>query len=137
MSELTGFDRRIVKRTLADMEPEKVGRSHLYPTAEALPRLYARDAGNVYDISQERARLLHHQANLASMDEAVKDGTLIPATVVEDKWISAVLNARSRLLSIPTQLAATCADMPRAEVEKKAKEIVYLALEELSESDSG
>lgn len=41
--------------------------------------------GEVYDKQVEHARLLHHQANIAALDEEVKRKTLIPEAVVLDR----------------------------------------------------
>ena len=39
------------------------------------------------DVNEERARLIHHQANLASLEEDVKQGKLIPADEIEKEWV--------------------------------------------------
>ena len=131
LSELTGFDRRTIKRKISAMEFVKEGRSYLYDSVEALPLLYSRD-GSVYDIDQERARLLFHQANIAALDEQIKEKNLIPSDVVTDRWQSIFANVRARLLSMPSTLAATCADTSQDGVEEKASELVRQALDELS-----
>jgi phage terminase Nu1 subunit (DNA packaging protein) len=88
--------------------------------------------GKVYDEKLERARLLHHQANIAALDEAVKQKRLIPADVVLDRWDQIGGNVRAKLLSLPTQLAATCAGLSRDEIEEKAGDLIRQALDELS-----
>jgi len=88
--------------------------------------------GIVYDEKLERARLLHHQANIAALDEAVKQKKLIPADVVLDRWDQIGGNVRAKLLSLPTQLAATCAGLPRDEIEEKAADLIRQALDDLS-----
>ena len=93
-----------------------------------------RSGGGKYDLTEERARLAHHQANIASLDEKVKEKTLIPADVVVSRWQDILTNVRAKMLSIPTQLAATCADSPRKTVEAKATQLVKTALDELSDS---
>ena len=131
LSALTGFDRRTIKPRLKDLTPIKGPRgAHLYETREALPLLYSRD-GSVYDIEQERARLLYHQANLAELDEDVKTGTLIPAETVFERWSAVVVSVRAKLLSMPSQLAGKCANMTQAEIEIIAGQLVRQALEEL------
>lgn len=135
LAELTGFDRRTIKSRLADVEPEQgTKRAMLYKTVEVLPMLYDRE-GSVYDTDKERARLLHHQANIAALDEKVKERSLIPADVVLANWQDIAANVRARLLAIPTQLAATCANAPREEVEAKASTLVRQALEELANAE--
>lgn len=91
--------------------------------------------GEVYDKQVEHARLLHHQANIAALDEDVKRKTLIPEQVVLERWQGILANVRARLLAIPSQLAATCADSPRQDVEQKAADLVHQALDELREPE--
>jgi len=134
LSELTGFDRRTIGKKLADTPFTKSGRSHLYDPQQALRVIYAADGGD-YDLTIEKARLAHHQANLAALDEEVKKKNLIPAEVVLERWQTIAANVRARLLSMPSQLAANCANASRDEVQKKANELVRMALEELASVD--
>ena len=57
--------------------------------------------GTVYDYDAERARLTHHQANIASLDEAKRRGELIPAEDVAREWADMVGRCRSKLLALP------------------------------------
>ena len=129
--ELTGIDRRQIKKRLAGLTPIKEGRSHLYQTAEALPLLYLNEGG-AYKTEVERARLLYHQANIAALDEQVKEKTLLPAEMVLARWQDIAANVRARLLSIPPQLATTCVNQPREEIEEKATALIRHVLEELA-----
>jgi len=131
LGELTGIDRRTIKRKIAHLKYKKDGRSHFYNSEEALPIIYSRDSG-VYDSDQERARLTHHQANIASLDEQIKEKSLIPSDVVLDRWQMILANVRARLLSIPTSIAVSCENASREDVEEKASELVRQALDELS-----
>lgn len=132
LQELTGFDRRTIKPRLADLTPEVGPKGALlYRTTEALPLLYDKEA-SAYETDKERARLLHHQANIAALDEKVKERQLIPADLVLTRWQDIAATVRAKLLSIPSQLAATCADSPREDVERKAAALVRQALEELA-----
>lgn len=89
--------------------------------------------GGELDLVAERARLTHHQANIAALDEDTKRGNLIPAEQVEQAWGDLVFAARARLLSIPTKAAPLVQSAEnRAEVESILKATVYEALEELS-----
>ena len=124
--------RTVVKR-LDGISFEVDGRSHLYESTEVLPILYdhGRKSEESYDLTEERARLSHHQANIAALDEKVKEKTLIPADVVLRRWADVAANVRARLLSIPSQLAVAVENLPREEVEKKTRELIVNALEEL------
>lgn len=88
--------------------------------------------GTVYDYDMERARLTHHQANSASLEEDAKRGRLIPADVVKSTWCDLVASARARLLSLPSRIASACSGKGAAEIETEARGIVYEALNELA-----
>lgn len=95
-----------------------------------------RRGGGEYGLTEERARLAHHQANIAALDEKVKEKNLIPSDIVATRWQNIVANVRAKFLSIPIQLAATCAESPRQLVEKRATQVVKTALDELSMTSS-
>ena len=68
--------------------------------------------GTVYDYDLERARLTHHQANSAMLEEQAKRGALIPAEQVKNTWADLVASARSKLLALPSRLASACTGKP-------------------------
>lgn len=88
-----------------------------------------------YDLVAERARLAHHQANIAALDEDVKRKTLIPAEQVKAKWQDMKASARARLLALPTRVAASCVGREEVEIERMAREIVNQALDEMARGD--
>ncbi len=87
------------------------------------------------DAQQERARLTHHQANIAALDEDRLKGELIPvedvARVIGDDYA----NVRAKLLSMPPKVAPQLVGVSL----EKAKDIIDRqireALEELSADD--
>ena len=123
----------MVKRGIVDLS-KGLDRAIIDYCSHLREKAAGRSGGGEYDLTEERARLAHHQANIAALDEKVKDKTLIPADVVVSRWQDILTNVRAKMLSIPTQLAATCADSPRKTVETKATQLVKTALDELSES---
>lgn len=88
-----------------------------------------------YDLVAERARLAHHQANIAALDEDVKRKTLIPADQVKSKWQDMKASARARLLALPTRVAASCVGREEVEIERMARDIVNQALDEMARGD--
>ena len=95
-----------------------------------------RSGGGKYDLTEERARLAHHQANIAALDEKVKRGLLIPSEIVLDTWAAMLNNMRARLLATPTVLAATCVNANREQIEDRSSELIRQALEELKDDSS-
>ena len=88
--------------------------------------------GTVYDYDMERARLTHHQANSAALDEQTKQGKLIPADLVRSAWSDLVASARAKLLALPSRLASACSGKGAEEIEGEARGIVTEALAELA-----
>lgn len=88
-----------------------------------------------HDLVAERARLAHHQANIAELQEAATRKTLIPADQVRAKWQDMTAAARARLLALPTRIASSCAGKEPADIEREARALVYQALEELARGD--
>lgn len=89
--------------------------------------------GQAYDLEAERARLAHHQANLAAMEEDVKRKSLIPADVVKSEWCTQAANIRAKLLNLPGRGAVKVAGLDSVqEIEKELRALVYEALRELA-----
>lgn len=95
------------------------------------------DDGTVYDYDAERARLTHHQANSAAIEEQAKNGTLVHVDLVRQTWSDVVASSRAKLLALPSRLASSCAGRPAAGVETEARAIVNEALEELANGGDG
>lgn len=93
--------------------------------------------GSVYDYDAERARLTHHQANTAEIEEQRKRGELIPVDAVRLAWSDVVASARAKILSLPSRLASTVAGKSAEEIEKESRSIVHEALAELAEGGDG
>ncbi|WP_345198935.1 terminase small subunit [Kistimonas scapharcae] len=123
------------------------GTANLYDTEEIIQWMISReierriadhggDMGDWFDYEKERARLTHHQANIAGLDEEVKRGRLIPADVVESAWVDFVAAFRAKVLSIPTKAAhqfITLSDLNQ--IQDCLKEHLFEALAELADYD--
>lgn len=104
LGKLTGFDSRRIGQRLSDL-PYEAGpkNAKMYVSEDALSLLYT---GEVLDGQKERARLTHHQANIAELDEDQKRGTLVDRDAVVLEVSESVANMRAKLLSIPHKVAA-------------------------------
>jgi len=88
------------------------------------------------DVNEERARLIHHQANLASLEEDVKQGKLIPADEIEKEWVGMSMAMRAKMIALPKKVAAVgCGINEYVEMEALVKGFVNEALDELSVND--
>lgn len=87
------------------------------------------------DYNAERARLTHHNANIAELDEARKRGELIPRDEVIAEWQMVIASVRAKLLGLPVRLASTCAGEDFRAIEDEARRIVHEALTELGGTD--
>jgi len=125
----------LVKEGALDLKHGDIDRARLQYCAHIREIAAGRSTPNAeYDLVEERARLAHHQANIAALDEKVKAGELIPAGVVLEAWQNIFSNVRARLLAMPTALAGTCVNATREEVSASAMKIIRQALSELSEN---
>jgi phage terminase Nu1 subunit (DNA packaging protein) len=83
--------------------------------------------------SAERARRDHHQALLAEQLHKKRAGTMLEVEDIRRVWGSIVLAVKSRLLRMPTSLAAACAVASSpAEIERLLAAEVRAALSELA-----
>lgn len=92
----------------------------------------ARPTANL-DQHSERARLTHHQANIAEMEERRLQGSLVPESEVVEWAQQMIAAAKSRLLSIPTKAAPEVALQDDTNTIKTTlTDLVYEALNELA-----
>jgi phage terminase Nu1 subunit (DNA packaging protein) len=85
------------------------------------------------DINDERARLVHHQANLAALEEESRRSKLIPADEINSEWAEMTSIMRAKITSIPEQVAAVgCGITDYNEMESLVKDLVHAALDELA-----
>ena len=83
------------------------------------------------DYNQERARLTHHQANIAELDAEARRGNLWPVETVAHMFQQIVGNARARLLAIPGKLRNRVPDMP-PRAHALVEDLIREALDELA-----
>lgn len=86
--------------------------------------------------ADERARLTKEQADRVAMENDVQRGLLIDAEHAARLWADVVVNAKTRLLSIPTKAAPLvlgCKTMPEA--RDVLERFIIEALHDLSRSD--
>ena len=85
------------------------------------------------DINNERARLVHHQANLAALEEETRRSKLIPADEINSEWAEMTSIMRAKITTIPEQVAAVgCGITDYNEMESLVKDLVYAALDVLA-----
>jgi hypothetical protein len=134
LSHLTGFDRRRIRAALCDMPSEKGSKGGLmFETIEALPLLYLQPGdGDTFDLTTERARLAHHQANRAELEADLLAGSLIQIEAVADVVGEEYANARSRLLAIPSKAAPQVIGLSIAAAKALLDDMIFEALDELT-----
>lgn len=134
LSEWTGIDRRTITVRLRDMASEPgPKRARMYNTHHALKTLYLGAAeGERLDAAQERAALDKARRRLADLQWAEKRRDLIPVDDMRDFMLSAVVSMRSRVLSIPSRLAAALTHTGHGvEVNEIATAVIRECLTEL------
>lgn len=130
LAELTGISRDTIRKRCGPLLSEGV-RGQDIESSEALRLIFNVDSD--FDYDTEKARLTHHQANIASLEEEIKRKNLLPADVVQTHWESLAANTRGKLLNIPGRLANSVMGTETVqEAERAAMELIREALEELS-----
>ena len=137
LSHLTGMDRRRIRGLLCDLPSETGPKGALlYESAEALPLLYLQPGdGDTFDLTDERARLAHHQANRAALEAEQLAGSLIEIEAVASVVGEEYSNVRSRLLAISTRAAPQVIGLSIVEVKALLDDMLFEALDELSADD--
>lgn len=87
-------------------------------------------------LTAARTRLVTAQAELAEAELAEARGELHRAAAVIRVWAEIVMNAKTRLLSIPTKHAPELLGKDLQTIKTRLKEAISEALHELSEYDS-
>ena len=136
LSELTGLDRRTLKKHLIEFKPIIEGRSHLYESHDVLRVIYGgASADDLYDLTEERARLAHHQANNEGLKELENKGELVRADEVRAAWEEKTAATRAQLLSLPSKAAPMVVTVDGdVAVESMLRKMINEALDELAGS---
>ena len=127
---LTRLDHRRIAQRLSSLEHE-IGpkNAKLYESSEALPLLYLDEN---LDATKERARLTHHQANIAALDERARSGELVSREEVLQDWASMIAAAKAKLLSMPAKLSTIIASLDDPyEIQAHMEAEVHGSLSEL------
>jgi hypothetical protein len=134
LSHLTGMDRRRIRAALCDLPASKGAKGALmFETIEALPLLYLQPGdGDTFDLTTERARLAHHQANRAELEADLLAGSLIEIEAVADVVGQEYLNVRSKLLAIPSKAAPQVIGLSIAAAKALLDDMIFEALDELA-----
>lgn len=110
LAELTGMDRRTVKKKLGNLKVHKGdGNGHYYDTLEALPILFSVESGDSINKQMNEEALRHERAKREKVElqNGKMRGELIPigevASVVERQY-SVV---RATIRTLPSKLAKT------------------------------
>jgi hypothetical protein len=86
-------------------------------------------------LEAEQTRLTKAKADLAELDLAAQRGEVHRAAAVMRVWADNVMNAKTRLLSIPTKLAPELVGKDMQGIQTKLKMEINEALHELAEYD--
>jgi phage terminase Nu1 subunit (DNA packaging protein) len=86
-------------------------------------------------LEAEQTRLTKAKADLAEMELADQRGETYRASAVMRVWADNVMNAKTKLLSIPSKIAPELEGKPILEMQARLKEVINEALNELAEYD--
>lgn len=123
LTDLTGLAYRTLKSKMeaAGIGPivGRTGQSgaNLWESKDALPVLYAKTTSPasggedcVIDYNVEKARAEKARADKLELANAEKRGELLDAASVVEKWSTEVINAKTKLLSIPSKVSVLIED---------------------------
>jgi hypothetical protein len=108
----------------------------LRPREERMPKPQTRITQTqeaIPDYDESRARTEHLKAELLELDRKTKEGRLIPLEEVQSKWVEVVVQARTKLLGIPTKAKQRIPDLD-VDAINILDDLVREALEDLSET---
>ena len=140
---LVGVTTRRINQIANEGDPppavqDKHGRVLAYPCTDFgkwLRARWARDAGvtsngEIFDEKLERARLNHHQANIAALNEAERRSELLPAETVTAIGAAMVTAARAQVLAVHSKIRQRFPDVD-TDLADAIEELCLEALEEL------
>jgi phage terminase Nu1 subunit (DNA packaging protein) len=106
---------------------------HIREQAAGRAAVTAEDGEELLDLVQQRARLAKEQADKTAMENAARRAETITRTDFVRATQGVIVQARAKLLSIPSKLAAVLAgiDTPRA-VQDRLTTAIHEALAELA-----
>lgn len=143
LAELFGVDRRTVSRWIkAGLPAEKHGRAKLIDLSVAIRWVRERDAETAEariaavrstpDLDVARARKVSAEARIAEANAAAREGELLPAAAVGERWTKRIIAARERFLSLAP--VAVQSGLVAAAHEQALQQLVHEGLQELSEA---
>jgi phage terminase Nu1 subunit (DNA packaging protein) len=108
------------------------GNAKTYESKDALPLLYGygADPDTTYDLTEERARLAHHQANNEKLKEDQLRGSLIPEDIIKEHGAGMVAAFRAKLLSLHNKIRNKFTSLSK-DVIDEIQRLHQEALEEL------
>lgn len=134
LADLTGRAKETVSKAVkaAGLTPIVRGKAHLYESREVIPLLFDALDAEQLDLTKERARLAHHQANRTQLEEDALRGRLVPIEDVERNWSEMIAAARAKLLALPQRIAQIAiAGTTIRDIEQSCRDEIYGALSEL------
>jgi hypothetical protein len=138
LAETTGFTRETVKKRLdaAGLQPTPGPHGgKLYDTPAALAAVYEVAQGGETPLATAKIANLDADTRLKELREARERGDLIPSWVVEQVWGGMTGAARAHLLGLPYKLGVECQGGNSVQIENKARELIYAALDNLNGYD--
>ena len=113
LAEIIGKTDRHIRNLTNEGLPihSQSGKQTHYDTVQVFQWLVDREIRKMtregdFDSEVERARLLHHQANLAALKEDEECKRLIPSDQVDRLWAGLIITFRTRMLQIPKSVVS-------------------------------
>lgn len=138
-TEIIGFVFGVTKSRVRQLTKEGMPKAGVnkYNLIDCV-RWYAghlKDKGHAPDAEtkRQRSRLLKARADKAILEVKEKESALIDMDEVKNVWANHIVNAKTKLLSMPSKLAPILAEIEDpAEIQEEVKRLVYEVLNELA-----
>jgi phage terminase Nu1 subunit (DNA packaging protein) len=132
LAEMTKIDRRTLKKRLTSLTPRVEGAAHLYPMAEAMAAIFGNTGGDELDPRQEQARVNHHKANIAAMEERLRAGELVEVAQVKKEAALAGRLMRDSFQALPSRVSAQLVGKTEREIREALDAEIRQTLMQLS-----
>ena len=140
VAEILGISKVRVARLASDGVLPRAGRGlfDIPACVQAFVRYkvsVAAGDGTAQGLMSERTRLTKARADAAESEARVKSGTLVPADQIEAAWLAVAGTVKTRLLLIPTKIAARLSALKTpAETQSLLQKEIHAALTEIAKT---
>lgn len=125
------------KEGMPVQENGKRGQSNRYDTAVVIAWMLAREleaTTGKLSLHAQETRVAKHRADKLEHEVNLLKGNVVLADTVESTWKNLVIRMRTKLLAVPSRVAALCEGRTKIEIKQNIEEVIREALNELADT---